>query len=60
MKVYAVINVWVDDMFGGSETTVVSPMYTSREEAEKHMYSRCDPDDRIRVYEVKEKFEEMK
>ena len=60
MKVYAVINVWYDEMFGGCEVSVVSPMYTTREEAEKHMYSRGDTDDRIREYEVKEKFEEDK
>ena len=60
MKVYAVVNVWVDEMFGGCETSVVSPMYTTREEAEKHMYAREDKDDRIREYEVKEKFEGLK
>ena len=60
MKVYAVINVWHDDMFGGYEVSVVSPMYTTKEEAEKHMYSRGDTDDRIREYEVKEKFKEEK
>ena len=58
MKVYAVINVWHDDLFGGCETSIVSPMYTSKEEAEKHMFSRCDEDDRIREYELKDKFEE--
>ena len=48
MKVYAVINVWHDYMFGGCEVSVVSPMYTTREEAEKHMYSRGNTDDGIR------------
>ena len=37
MKVYAVINVWHDDMFGGYEVSVVSPMYTTKEEAEKRL-----------------------
>lgn len=56
-KVYAVINIWHDTLVGGYETTIVSPMYTTREEAEKHMYSRGDCDDTIREYEVREKFE---
>ena len=60
MKVYAVINVWHDDMFGGCETTVVSPMYTTREEAEKHMYSRLNKNDTVREYELLEKFEERR
>ena len=60
MKVYAVINVWHDDLGGGYETNIVSPMYVKKEEAEKHMYSRGNTDDRIREYEVKEKFEEVK
>lgn len=60
MKVYAVINVWHDDICGGCEVNVISPMYTTREEAEKHMYSRENTNDRIREYEVKEKFEEVK
>ena len=52
MKVYAVVNEW--------HVSIVSPMYTTREEAEKHMYSRNDKDDFIREYEVKEKFKEEK
>ena len=57
MKVYAVINVWHDDMFGGYEVSVVSPMYTTKEEAEKHMYARESPDDYIKEYEMSDKFE---
>ncbi len=55
-KVYAVINIWYDNLVGGCETTVVSPMYTTREEAEKHMYSRGNCNDTVREYQLCNKF----
>ena len=58
MKVYAVVNVWHDDLFGGCETSIVSPPPPPPPPPEKHMFSRCDEDDRIREYELKDKFEE--
>ena len=53
MKLYAVVSFWCDEMFGGGELSINSPFYTSREEAEKHMYAREDPDDYIKEYEKK-------
>ena len=40
MKLYAVVSFWCDELFGGGELSINSPFYTSREEAEKHMYAR--------------------
>lgn len=61
MKIYAVINIWHDSLGGGYEASIVSPMYTSREEAEKHMFSRCNENDTVREYELKDNFnKEMK
>ena len=57
MKVYAVINQYRDEYYI-SPAEIVSPMYINKEEAMKHMFSREDPDDTIREYELKDKFEE--
>ena len=57
MKLYAVVSYWQDELFGGGELSINSPFYTSREEAEKHMYARENPDDYIKEYEMKEKFD---
>ena len=57
MKLYAVVSFWCDELFGGGELSINSPFYTSREEAEKHMYARESPDDYIKEYEMSDKFE---